>query len=290
MTAPPETVPMHRAGYVPTSFGRCFVEVAGGPGDEAASRPGDRGARPAVLLLHTAGQSGVQWLETLRRLPGLGFTAVVPDLPGHGRSDPAPGGPVEDVADYRRACEEIAAGLGLERYFVAGVSVGGKLALDFAAYGGDRVLGAVACEAEAYNRKQSAAGLRRAREGSASPSAAERTYYGTLASVGSAVPEERAELIALRHRREDPAITATDLGAWATHDLRGRLREVRCPVHLVAGAEDFWIDLDDVRATAAEIPGARVTVLDGIGHYPMEELPDFPERLAGWLHELEEAR
>lgn len=267
---------MHRAGYVPTSFGRCFVEVAG--------------EGPAVLLLHTAGQSGVQWEETLRGLSALGFTAVVPDLPGHGRSDPATGGPVEDVGAYRRACEEIAEGLGLDRYFVAGVSVGGKLALDFAVNGGEAVLGVVACEAEAYNRKQSASGLRRAREGSASPSAAERTYYGTLASVGSAVPADRAELIALRHRREDPMITATDLGAWATHDLRGRLGEARCPVRLVAGSEDFWIDLDDVRATAAEIPGAKVTVLDGIGHYPMEELPDFPERLAAWLHELEEAR
>ncbi|MQA94362.1 MAG: alpha/beta fold hydrolase [Streptosporangiales bacterium] len=267
---------LHRAGYVPTSLGRCFVEVAG--------------EGPAVLLLHTAGQSGVQWEETLRRLPTFGFTAVVPDLPGHGRSDPARGGPVEDVDGYRRACEEIAAGLGLECFYVAGVSVGGKLALDFAVHGDGRVLGVVACGAEAYNRKQSASGLRRAREGSASPSAAERTYYGTLASVGSSVPADRAELIAARHRREDPLVTATDLGAWAVHDLRGRLGKVRCPVHLVAGAEDFWIDLDDVRATAAEIPGARVTVLDGVGHYPMEELPDFPERLAAWLRELEEAR
>jgi pimeloyl-ACP methyl ester carboxylesterase len=263
---------MHGATYVDTTFGRCFVETAG--------------HGPAVLCLHTAGQSGVQYAETVLRLPGLGYTAVVPDLPGHGRSDPARPAPVQDVADYRRACVEIVDALGIVEFYVVGVSVGGKLALDFAVHGGERVLGVIALEAEAYNRKASAASLLRTREGSASPSSAERTYYGTLASCGSSVPAGRAELIAARHRREDPLITALDLTAWATHDLRGRLGSVDRPVHLVAGGEDLWISLDDVRATAAAIPGARLTILDGIGHYPMEELVDFPERLAAWLGEL----
>lgn len=64
------------------------------------------------------------------------------------------------------------------------------------------------------------------------------------------------------------------------------LPQVSCPLHVVAGAEDYWIEERQVRATAAAVPGARCTVLPGVGHYPMEEVPDFGEVLAGWLEDL----
>ncbi|KAA9156580.1 alpha/beta hydrolase [Amycolatopsis acidicola] len=243
------------------------------------------GAGQPVLCVHTAGQSGVQWRRTTEELAALGYRVIVPDLPGHGRSEPAPGGPVDDLGWYARWCVELIDVLRLSRPFVVGCSIGGKIALDVATRVGSRLAGTVAMAATAGPGRVSMNGLRRELEDIAAPSRTDRTYLGTLAVVGRAVPAERAELIATMHRREDPAVSTSDLLGWGSHDVRSGLADIGCPVHLVVGEDDLWLDPATVRATAEAVPDGRFTMLEGIGHYPMEELDGFPARLHGWLSE-----
>lgn len=244
------------------------------------------GDGPAVLCVHTAGQSGVQWRRTTRDLAELGYRVVVPDLPGHGRSEPSPAGPIDDLGVYAEWLRALVGVLGLDRPYVVGCSIGGKIALDLAIRCGDELSGVVAMAAEAGNGSVKVSGLRRELQDVAAASRSDRTYLGTLAVVGSSLPAERAELIAQMHRREDPLVSTSDLIGWGTHDVRAQLPSISCPVHLVAGADDLWIDAAEVRSTAALVPGARCTVLPGVGHYPMEEIGRFAEVLHGWLGEL----
>lgn len=246
------------------------------------------GDGPSVLCVHTAGQSGFQYREVLERLPALGYEVVVLDLPGHGRSSPWPEDPITDLHTYAEVCWEVVERLSLERPFVVGCSIGGKIALDLCVHHGDELAGAVAMEADSHNGTLSVPALRRAMNDAASPSQGERTYYGTLASLGRAVDPERAERIAVTHRREDSLVTSSDLIGWTTHDVRAGLADVRCPVLVVAGRDDFWVSEEDCRAVAEAIDGGTFLPLDGVGHYPMEELEDFPERLAQWLAGLVE--
>lgn len=242
---------------------------------------------PPVLCLHTAGQSGVQWRDVAPDLAAAGYRVVVPDLPGHGRSDPAPGGPVDDLGSYARWCLALADTLGLDRFAVAGCSIGGKIALDLAVRASPRLTGVVAMAADAWTGgRPSVRGLRRELVDVAAPSRSDRTELGTHAVLGRSVEPDRARRIATMHRREDPVVSNSDLVGWTTHDLRDRLDGITCPVHLVAGADDLWLDLGRVRWAAGRIPGARCTVLDGVGHYPMEEIPGFAAVLDGWLREL----
>lgn len=268
-----------RADYLPLAGSLAFVE-----------QHGDDGA-PPVLCLHTAGQSGVQWRHVAPALAGRGYRVVVPDLPGHGRSEPAPGGPVTDLGDYARWCLALIEHLGLARPAVVGCSIGGKIALDVAVRASPTLSAVVAMAADAHTGgRPSVSGLRRELSDVAAPSRTDRTHLGTLAVVGRAVPRERAELIATMHRREDPAVSTSDLLGWATHDLRDALGSITCPAHLVVGDDDLWLDADRVRAAAASIPGARTTILQGIGHYPMEEIADFDAVLDGWLTDLTAVR
>ncbi|MBN9734926.1 MULTISPECIES: alpha/beta hydrolase [unclassified Pseudonocardia] len=262
-----------RADYVEVGGTRSFV-LSDGDG-------------PDVLCLHTAGQNGVQWRDTQTALAARGYRVVVPDLPGHGRSEPAAGGPVRDLGDYAAWCEELIDTLGLERPSVVGCSIGGAIALQLAVRRGDRLAGAVAMAAHGGTDSPSPSvrGLERELADSAAPSRTDRTYFGTLAVVGRRVPAARAELIARMHRREDPEISTSDLIGWARHDVRDSLGGVACPVHLVVGSDDLWVDPADVRHAAELIPGARYTLLEGIGHYPMEELDDVAGILDGWLRE-----
>lgn len=252
----------------------------------------DIGAGPPVLCLHTAGQSGVQWRQTGEALAARGYRVLIPDLPGHGRSEPAPHGPVRDLGVYGQWCGALLDQFGLERPFVVGCSIGGKIALDLACRRGEAMRGVVAMAADAGMGEAAgrafAKKLDRELEDSAAPSRSDRTFLGTLAVVGRSVPETRRRLIAEMHRREDPAITTNDLIGWTLFDRWSRLASIRCPVHLVVGADDLWVPSCGVERTAALIPGARVTRLDGIGHYPMEEMDGFAVRLDEWLRALED--
>jgi pimeloyl-ACP methyl ester carboxylesterase len=244
------------------------------------------GDGPALFCIHTAGQTGAQWRHVLQRLSGQGYKVIVPDLPGHGRSDGAPDGPVEDFAYYREWCLGLLTKLGVERAYLAGCSLGGRMVLDLAGSAPQRALGVVSMAANPDLRLLSENGLRRELEGSASPSRADRTYYGTLASVGAATSPERAREIARRHCREDPAVSSADLIGWVRHDLEPLLPRISAPVRLLAGAEDFWLDPARLDRMGEQIPDCTVETLAGIGHYMQEEIEDFPDLLGSWLAEM----
>jgi pimeloyl-ACP methyl ester carboxylesterase len=250
----------------------------------------DIGEGQPVLCIHTAGQSGVQWRHVGEALASRGYRVLVPDLPGHGRSEPALGGPVRDLGNYGEWCGAVIDAFGLDRPFVAGCSIGGKIALDLACRRGATLRGVVAMAADAGMDKTAgrafARGLERELEDSAAPSRSDRTYFGTLAVVGQSVPRERQRLIAEMHRREDPIISNSDLIGWALFDRWSSLASIACPVHLVVGEDDLWVPSPGVERTSSLIPGARYTKLPGIGHYPMEEVDHFAAVLDGWLHEF----
>ncbi|TQC44722.1 alpha/beta hydrolase [Rhodococcus sp. WS4] len=249
---------------------------------------------PTVLCLHTAGQSGVQWRHVASVLAARGYRVIVPDLPGHGRSEPAVDGPVTSIVTFGDWLGKVLDALDVERPFVMGCSIGGKLTLELATRPSRPLAGAIAMEAEAGPGRVNVGGLRRELEDVAGPSRSDRTYLGTLASIGRSVPEVKARLIATMHKREDPEISSSDLVAWGTHDVRDRLAEITCPIRLVAGAQDPWIQTGLVEQAATSIESARpglatFTLLADIGHYPMEEIEDFASVADEWLTELRTA-
>ena len=274
----------------------CYLEIAGALGFVEIVTPDAHpapDALPTVLCIHTAGQSGVQYRHVARDLAARGYRVLVPDLPGHGRSEPAPGGPVTSLTDYGDWLCAVLDELGVDRPYVLGCSIGGKLTLELSVRPDRPLAGAIAMEAEAGPGRVNVAGLRRELEDVAGPARAERTYLGTLASVGTSVPDDTARVIATMHKREDPEISSCDLIGWGSHDVRDRLHLVDAPIHLVAGLDDPWIRTSEVEQAAARIndaqPGlARYTGLTGIGHYPMEEIDDFAAVVDDWIRELDE--
>lgn len=260
------------ASYLTLDGSLAFVEIWGSTGQP-------------VFCIHTAGQSGVQYREAAAGLARLGYRVIVPDLPGHGRSEPHRGGPVTDLGDYAAWCVQLIEALELERPVIVGCSIGGKISLDIAARMGRRIHSVIAMAANAEAGHANVAGLRRELEDISAPSRSDRTYYGTQAVVGSAVSSERRDLIARMHCREDPQVSISDLLAWGGHNIFERLRTITAPARLVAGSDDLWINPESIQRATMEIPGAHYTYLDGIGHYPMEEMTDFAEHVDRWVRE-----
>ncbi|WP_120285200.1 alpha/beta fold hydrolase [Rhodococcus rhodochrous] len=262
-----------------------YLEIDGAMAFVEDSLVGDE----TVLCLHTAGQNGVQWRHTTHALAAQGYRVLVPDLPGHGRSEPALNGPIDDLSAYAEWCLRLVEALGCEVHYVVGCSIGGRITLDIATRLGKNLRGIVAMAADAGGDPHGHTSWVRELEDSAAPSRTDRTYYGTFAVIGKSLTADRSELIATMHRREDPLVSTSDLIGWGKHDLRARLANIACPAHLVVGEDDLWLDPTAVEWAADQIPNARYTLLEGIGHYPMEEIDDFPVVLGGWLRELAQA-
>ena len=239
-----------------------------------------------LLLVHTAGQSGVQWRSTLRPLAAMGYRAIVPDLPGHGHSEPSAEGAVRDLRVYADWLLEVVSALGAARPVAVGCSIGGKIAQDLAARHGARFSGAVSLCAESGPGRVKLHALERELEDSAAASRTDRTHLGTRAVIGRNVDTEKAELIARMHCREDPVVSNSDLIGWGTHDVRPLLTGIPCPVTLVAGEDDLWVDAAAVEQSARLVPHGRYVLLEGYGHYPMEEMDDFAKVLDGWISDM----
>ena len=264
---------MHEAHYLTIDGRLSFVEVFGESG-------------PFVLCVHTAGQSGVQYRYAAPQLAALGYRVIVVDMPGHGRSEPAADGPVADLGVYGDFCLRVLDLMGAESAYLVGCSIGGSIVLDMAVKASDRLAGVVSMAA-ADSRIVHPDGVRPlVLEDSGSPSIRDRTYYGALVSPGRLVPPDQVELIALMHCREDWHVTFADGTAMGRLDLWDELPGITCPMVVVAGEDDPFIPHELVRRTAERIPTATVELLKGYGHDPMEELPDFAQRVHAWFGEM----
>src|SRR3954452_6830557 len=90
------------------------------------------GAGPPLLVVHGIGQSHRAWSLTLPLLSAARECVAV-DLPGFGDSEPLDAPPT--VPALAAACRELMAELGFESFAVAGLSLGGGIALELAATG-----------------------------------------------------------------------------------------------------------------------------------------------------------
>lgn len=264
---------MHSAQYLEVAGQHAFVECW----------PGER---ETIVAIHTAGQSGVQYRHAAPALAARGHRVVVPDLPGHGRSEPVPGRPVDDLGWYARWCADLLQALEIDGAWLLGCSIGGAIALDVATRPAARVGGVIALNpsgvlggADGWVPRSPLL------EDAGSPSMRERTYLGTVDACGTAAAPALVETIARMHCREDWHVTVCDIHGAFTHDIGSALGTITCPVILTAGDADYFVPPHRVRRIADLLPRARFEVLAGIGHYPIEEVADLGALVDGWIRD-----
>lgn len=95
---------------------------------------------PAVVLLHGVGTSGWMWTRQVSAL-ATDLRVLVPDLPGHGRSNTLPWVSIADTA--RQIGEMIAARVPAGRAHVVGLSLGGYVGAWLTATAPEVVAGAI---------------------------------------------------------------------------------------------------------------------------------------------------
>lgn len=239
-----------------------------------------------VVFLHTLRTQLEYFVPVLREL-GPGLEAIVPDLPGHGRST-APR--ADYTADYFiDATEGLLEAWGLEDSILVGESIGGAIALGVAARRNPRVSSVIALNPYDYARW---GGIRRS----------SRLAYvlftamlwpgvgEVVARAGTRGVLQRVLEGGLHDPRKLPADFVDALyesGALPGHarafrslclnwrswiDARARYGAIGVPVALVYSSHD-WSRPDERDSNACAIPGASMTLVEGCGHFSCLEDP-----------------
>lgn len=224
-----------------------------------------------LVCIHHLGGSGDSWLPVVLRL-GTRCRCVTYDVRGHGRSAVPPGPyTLAQLADDLAALIE---SLGLSRVSLAGISMGGMIAMTLAVARPDLVdtltLVDTCCEYPDDMR----AGLRsRAdqaeRSGTAALAAgsAERWFTPAFRTLDRHAVEAQVEIL----RATDPAGYAAAARAVAAVDLAEPITRLRCPTLILVGAQDASTPIEAARRLDSLIPASELHIIPTAAHLPIIE-------------------
>jgi pimeloyl-ACP methyl ester carboxylesterase len=233
------------------------------------------GQGPPLVLLHGyVGDGATTWRGQLEGLSDR-FTVVAWDMPGAGMSsDPPESFGLEGYADCLAG---FIGRLGLERPHVAGLSLGGALALEL--YRRRPGVPATLVLASAYagwgGSLPADVAAQRLRQALALSELSGEEFVGTLLptmfSEGTA-PEAVAAFGASMRSFHPAGFRA--MARASAGNVREVLGRIEVPTLLVYGDRDVRAPLAVAEDLHAAIPGSRLVVLPGVGHACSIEAPD----------------
>jgi pimeloyl-ACP methyl ester carboxylesterase len=231
-----------------------------------------------LVCLHTAGADGRQFRhlmndqEITRHFRLLAF-----DMPWHGKSLPPEGWEREDyrltTASYTEMIVAFCRALALDRPVVMGCSIGGRIVLNLAIAHAAMFRALIGLESADYQAPwYDTQWLNRADVHGGEVCAA--LVSGLIAPQSPATA--RHETLWM-YKQGGPGVFKGDLYFYRVDgDLRGKVGAIDtgvCPLYLLTGEYDFSCTPADTERTAEQIKGAQVTVMRGLGHFPMSENP-----------------
>lgn len=241
----------------------------------------DEGEGPTLVLLHGTGASlhtWQGWVDTL----GYQFRVVRLDLPGFGLTGPDPDGDYS-IERYVAFLDAFAMALGLDRFHLAGNSLGGEIAWKFALAHPSKVEKLVLIDAAGFPR-------------AAAPNPSLAFRLARLPLLGNLLalftPRSMYERSLLEVYGDDSKVTDELVDRYyelslrpgnrqafvarvrqADDDVAADPRGITQPTLIQWGMDDRWIPVGDGQAFKLAIEDSRLLVYPGVGHVPMEELP-----------------
>ena len=245
-----------------------------------------------LVCLHTAGSDNRQFRHLLCD-PDITrkYRVIAFDMPWHGKSYPPVGFQNKDyeltTERYVQTIRAFCSALGLDKPVVMGCSIGGRIVLQLAHAHGDEFRALIGLEgADHQSPWYDTSWLNR-------PDVHGGEVCAALVSglVAPQSPDEYRHETLWQYQQGGPGIFKGDLYFYRVDsDLRGKLGGIdtqRTPLYLLTGEYDYSCSPEDTVRTAQSIPGAKVTVMKEVGHFPMSENPEqFKKYIGPVLQEI----
>ncbi len=243
-----------------------------------------RGGDRVLVFVNSLGTDLRLWDELMPELAAH-FAIVRYDLRGHGLTD-CPAGPYA-IDDFADDLEGLVAALELDELALVGSSIGGMIALEFAARRPDLIDALILLDTQA--RIGSAEGWDQRIE------AVQQQGLPRLAPQVMKIwfseqfagrrPEVAGGFRNMLVRSPAEGYTAS-CAALRDADLSDRLGAVQSPTLVMAGEYDRSTTPDQCRQLAESLPAGRFSLIEGAGHLPSVERPNQVARqLTGFLKE-----
>lgn len=247
-------------------------------------------AAPAVLLLHGLSGFSYDWERSAPKL-AASHRVIALDLRGFGDSDTASDGRYA-LSDFSADLDAVAGALLLDRFALVGHSLGGRIALYYAATRPAAVSALVLLDAVPEMNPDGSHVVR------ARLAAAPESYPSLDAAAAALAPQfsqHSAEQLQGRLReylrvasdgrvmiKRDPAFSAHMPGAYTSPDpahersFWALAHDVRAPAILVRGTHSTMTTPELAERLRSEIPALQIVEIDASHNLPADE----PERVA----------
>ncbi|MFI2431419.1 alpha/beta fold hydrolase [Streptomyces sp. NPDC018693] len=216
---------------------------------------------------------------------------IAPDLRGYGASPVTPGR--TPLGRFAEDIGELLDHLGVGTFVLAGLSMGGQIAMECYDRFGDRVRGLVL--ADTFPAAETGGG-KIARNAMADRLLAEgmRGYADEVLEkmvAPYAEPHVKAHVHRMMTATDPEGAAAALRGRAERPDYRELLTRVRVPALVVVGEDDEYTPVADAEAMHSALPDSTLAVLPGCAHLPNLERPEaFNAVLADFLVGVEEER
>jgi pimeloyl-ACP methyl ester carboxylesterase len=215
-----------------------------------------------VLFAHSFAGSSVQWAPQLDHV-GSTRRAVAVDFHGHGRSEALPGSTFE-VANFAADIAAVADELGLERFVIAGHSLGGAAAIAYAADNAERVAGLVLVATPGRLPDEQVAGIQKALR---------QDFDGTMSGIwrrllAEATPATR-RTVEGENDRLPPQTASEIVRATFAFDPVPPLEAYQGPRMTVSTPQE-----GPVRELHELVPGVEHETVEGTSHWIQLDQPD----------------
>ena len=214
-----------------------------------------------LVLLHGVNDQAGTWAAVVPELK-KDFRIIVPDLAGHGESEPKTGPIMFDNMVAR--IDSILAKEGAGKVTIAGNSMGGWVAMLYAFDHADKVERLVLEDSSGMAWDLSGVPL--------APKNREEADKMMKAVHGPETKTPDAVLDALLARK-NPPMARIGLQDVMIHLVDARLKELKMPVTILWGRDDGILSLDYAKALTDKIPGATLQIIDGAAHIPHRQQP-----------------
>lgn len=249
---------------------------------------------PVVVLVHGHPFDRSMWRPQVERLTEAGLRVIVPDLRGYGESTVVPGKtPLETFA---RDITGLLDRLGVGRFVLGGLSMGGQIVMEVHRQVPDRIRGLLLADTVPWaetpegHRTRNEVADRLLREGMR-PYAEEVLPKMVSPTTIERLPTVAEHVLGMMLGTSPAGAAAALRGRADRPDYTESLSQAMVPALVVVGSEDEYTPVEDAQLMHKLIPNSWLVVIDGAGHMPNLERPaEFDQALLAFLHTLPEGR
>ena len=244
----------------------------------------DEGTGPVLLCLHGIVSSLHTWDGWVEALKSR-YRIIRFDVPGWGMTTMDSFSFTRD--DYMKFMKKFVDALGIKKMHLAGNSLGGYLSWNFALDYPKLVHKLILLDPAGYPQTVPGAvnlftmPVFRTLGTVITPKFLVLKYvrevYGQKKLLRTEVADRYYEMLVYGRNRKNCVRIFDELKEQARFEPSGVTR-IKTPTLLMWGEKDIWIPLNIMERFKKDLPNARAIIYPGVGHVPMEEIPDSSAR------------